>query len=249
MQSQAGGKLGQEAIQARVAAALSVCIEQLAQHTRRGKCGELWQLLLAEVDSRLETLVDSQQRQQQAASGAGTDQAGEAAAPATGAKKGRKGRKSGKAAAAAQPSGGVEAGQAAEAAAAEVAAAAASAARGIALLAQLVEHGRGCRVEAYEPLFRLAARLVKPEFLGSSGGAQPTAESGDEGEPAGLAPLPHGASAVAGDFLHPSLSAQVGAGRPLGWAAKGGPFACCTKLDGWLAYATLSCAACSASPR
>ena len=218
LQSQAGGKLGQEAIQARVAAALSVCIEQLAQHTRRGKCGELWQLLLAEVESRLETLVEAQQRQQQAASGAGTDQAGEAAAPATGGKKGRKGGKGGKVAAAAQPSGGVVAGQAAEEAAAEVAAAAASAARGIAMLDQLVEHGRGCRVEAYEPLFRLAARLVKPEFLGSGGGgAQPTAESGDAGEPAGLAPLPHGASAVAADFLHPSLSAQVGAGRALGW--------------------------------
>ncbi|PRW58885.1 small subunit processome component 20-like protein [Chlorella sorokiniana] len=212
--SQAGGKLGQEAIQARVAAALSVCIEHLAQHMRRGKCGELWQLLLAEVDSRLEALVVAQQRQQQAGSGAASDQAGEAAAPATGGKKGKKGSKGASKAAAASAAAGAEGGQVAEAAAEEVAAAAASAARGIALLAQLVEHGRGCRVEAYEPLFRLAARLVKPEFLGSSSGGssaisgQPAAAADSE-EPLGTAPLPHGASAVPADFLRPSLSAQI----------------------------------------
>lgn len=219
MQSQAGGKLNQEAIQARVAAALSVCIEQLAQHTRRGKCGELWKLLLAEVDTRLEALVAAQQRQQQLAASAGAEPAGEAAAPATGSKKGKKGGKSGSKAAAAAAAAGAEAGQAAEAAAEEVKAAAASAARGIALLAQLVEHGRGCRVEAYEPLFRLAARLVKPEFLGSgssSGGGSGGRSDGQpagaaDGEPLGVAPLPHGASAVPSDFLQPSLSAQVGA--------------------------------------
>lgn len=213
-QSQAGGKLGQEAIQARVAAALSVCIEQLAQHLRRGKCGELWQLLLAEVDSRLEDLVAAQQRQQQLTAVAGADQPGEAAAPATGGKRGKKGSKVASKAAAAEAAVGAEAGPAAEAAAEEVAAAAASAARGLALLAQLVEHGRGCRVEAYEPLFKLAARLVKPEFLGGSsvGSGQQAVAAADDEQP-GVAPLPYGASAVPADFQRPSLSAQVGCSR------------------------------------
>lgn len=214
LQTQAGGRLGQEAIQARVAAALSVCIEQLAQHLRRGKCGELWQLLLAEVGSRLEDLVAAQQRQQQLAAGAGAEQAGEAAAPTAGGKKGKKGSKGASKAAAAEAAVGAEAGAAAEAAAEEVAAAAASAARGLALLAQLVEHGRGCRVEAYEPLFKLAARLVKPEFLGgSSAGSGQQDVAAADGEQPGVAPLPYGASAVPADFQRPSLSAQVGCSR------------------------------------
>lgn len=166
LQAKAGGRTSEEQIQSRVAAALSVCIEQLAVHTRRGKCGELWQLLLAEADSRLARLVAAQQ----ARGGAGGE---------------------------------------------ELAAAAASAARGLALLAQLVEHGRGCRVENYAPLFQLAARLVQPEFVGcragSGSGSDDAAAPGDGGQAAvpGLAPLPLGASAVASDFLRPSLSAQV----------------------------------------
>ena len=207
LQSQAGGRLGPEAIQARVAAALSVCLEQLAQHTRRGKCGELWQLLLGEVEARLEALEAAQQRQQ-ASGGAANGEA--AAAPAAAGRKGKKGSKAGSKAAAAE-AGAAEAG-AAEAAAEEVAAAAASAARGVALLAQLVEHGRGCRVDSYAPLFRVAARLVKPEFFSGSGssGSSSSSEAAAEGEPPGVAPLPHGASAVPGDFFQPSLSAQVG---------------------------------------
>eukprot|EP00887_Chlorella_sp_A99_P000887 scaffold5.g887.t1 len=53
-------------------------------------------------------------------------------------------------------------------AAAAVAAARRSTARGLALLAQMVEYGRGARVESYAPLFALAARLARPELLGGT---------------------------------------------------------------------------------
>lgn len=184
-----------------MAAALSVCIEQLALHTRRGKVGELWQLLLAEVDARLDRLAAAQQAQKGGAVAAGQ-------APASG-KKG--GRKRGKDAGAGADAAGTAAAVVDEG---ELAAATSSAARIVALLAQLVEHGRGCRVESYAPLFQLAARLVKPEILGSSGSSSGEAQAaamaeGEEAAPPGLAPLPRGASAVYSDFLNPSMSAQV----------------------------------------
>jgi U3 small nucleolar RNA-associated protein 20 len=194
VQSQQGGKLTPEQIQARVAAVASVCIEQLAEHTRRGKAGELWDLLLPEAHSRLDRLVAAQQAQQaqQAEGGSGTAK-----------KAARKGAQAGSKRNAADASAAAVGGSAGE----ELAAATASAARGVALLAQLLEHGRGCRVDDYEPLFQLAARLVRPEFFSSSGSSSSGGAAADEGAP--VEPLPRGASAVYSDFLHPSLSAQV----------------------------------------
>ncbi|EFN57812.1 hypothetical protein CHLNCDRAFT_51116 [Chlorella variabilis] len=185
-----GGKLTAEQIQARLAAAASVCLQQLAEHTRRGKCGELWQLVLGEVEGRLDRLEAAQQAQQ-----------APAAANGVGAKRGRKG----------SAAVGTAAGPSAGAAGAEgLAAAANSAARGVALLSQLVEHGRGCRVESYTPLFRLAARLARPEFVGGGGGGEAGSPAAGEAEGEAQAEaLPYGASAVCADFLEPPLSAQV----------------------------------------
>ncbi|KAL4434124.1 hypothetical protein ABPG75_000565 [Micractinium tetrahymenae] len=214
--SQAGGKLSAEEIRSRMAAAASVCLEQLAEHTRRGKCGELWQLLLEEADSRLDRLAAAQQAA--AAAAAATEAVAGAQPAATPA--GKKARKGSKRAAAAV-AGAAEGGPAS--AAEELADVAASAGRALALLAQFVEHGRGCRVDSYGPLFQLAARLAKldfpPELSGGSSSSQQaasTAETGGAEEgPAGAAEgpgvpeLPHGASAVPSDFLRPSLPAQV----------------------------------------
>ena len=204
VQSQQGGKLTPEQIQGRVAAVASVCIEQLAEHTRRGKAGELWDLLLPETHSRLDRLVAAQQAAQQA------QQAQQAEGGSGTAKKAaRKGAKAGSKRNAADAAVASLSGSAGE----ELAAATASAARGVALLSQLLEHGRGCRVDDYEPLFQLAARLVKPEFVNSSSGSRGSSSSSSGGaaaaEAAPVEPLPRGASAVFSDFLHPSLSAQV----------------------------------------
>jgi U3 small nucleolar RNA-associated protein 20 len=199
-QSQQGVKLSSEQIQARVAAAASVCLEQLAQHTRRGKCGELWELLLLEVEGRLGRLQEAQQDAQQAQQEQQTQQ--EQPAKGSGSSSGSKGRKRSAAGQQAAPAAGAgtNLANAAEAATS-------SAARGVALLSQLVEHGRGCRVDKYDPLFKLASRLVKPEFVGSSSSSG-SSDGGSEGQ-AEVQPLPRGASAVHTDFLCPSLSAQV----------------------------------------
>ena len=198
VQSQQGGKLTPEQIQGRVAAVASVCIEQLAEHTRRGKAGELWDLLLPETHSRLDRLVAAQQAAQQAQQAEGGSGTAKKAA--------RKGAKAGSKRNAADAAVASLSGSAGE----ELAAATASAARGVALLTQLLEHGRGCRVDDYEPLFQLAARLVKPEFVNSSSGSSSSSSGGAAAaESAPVEPLPRGASAVFSDFLHPSLSAQV----------------------------------------
>ncbi|KAL4860053.1 Small subunit processome component 20 [Chlorella vulgaris] len=201
--SQRGVKLSSEQIQARVAAAASVCLEQLAQHTRRGKCGELWELLLLEVEGRLDRLQEAQQDAQQAQQEQQTQQ--EQPAKGSGSSSSSKGRKRSAAGQQAAPAAG--AGTNLANAAEALSAATGSAARGVALLSQLVEHGRGCRVDKYEPLFKLASRLVKPEFVGSSSSSG-SSDGGSEGQ-AEVQPLPRGASAVHTDFLCPSLSAQV----------------------------------------
>ena len=218
LQSAQGGKLTAEQIQARLAAAASVCLQQLAEHTRRGKCGELWQLVLGEVEGRLDRLEAAQQAQQ-----------APAAANGVGAKRGRKG----------SAAVGTAAGPSAGAAGAEgLAAAANSAARGVALLSQLVEHGRGCRVESYTPLFRLAARLARPEFVGGGGGGEAGSPAAGEAEGEAQAEaLPYGASAVCADFLEPPLSAQVHAAPCVLLHAGLSPHpATC-----WLASVLLSC--------
>lgn len=208
MQSQAGGKLSAEQIRSRVAAAASVCVEQLAEHTRRGKCTELWQPLLDEVDARLDRLAAAQQ-----AAAAAPER--EQPAPTPAGKKPRKGSRRGSAAEGAESEGGAGAAE-------DVADAAASAGRALALLAQLVEHGRGCRVDSYAPLFQLAARLAKldfpPELSAGSGSSGDSSGSSHAAEAAAAAAaaeaeevpeLPRGASAVPSDFFRPSLSAQV----------------------------------------
>ncbi|PSC76593.1 small subunit processome component 20-like protein [Micractinium conductrix] len=200
--SQSGGRLSADQIQARVAAAASVCIEQLAEHTRRGKVGELWTLLLGEVEARVERLAEAEQRVA-AADGAAAD-----APPATASKRARRGGKAGKVAAAEAPAGGEGAAAAAE----ELAAARARAARALALLAQLVEHGRGCRVEDYQPLFQLAARLARLDWPAStpSGGSSSGGAGAEGGEaPIQVPSLLRGGSSDYEDFLQPSLSAQV----------------------------------------
>ena len=202
LQSQSGGRLSADQIQARVAAAASVCIEQLAEHTRRGKVGELWTLLLGEVEARVERLAEAEQRVA-AADGAAAD-----APPATASKRARRGGKAGKVAAAEAPAGGEGAAAAAE----ELAAARARAARALALLAQLVEHGRGCRVEDYQPLFQLAARLARLDWPAStpSGGSSSGGAGAEGGEaPIQVPSLLRGGSSDYEDFLQPSLSAQV----------------------------------------
>jgi U3 small nucleolar RNA-associated protein 20 len=222
-------------VEARVAAAASVCLEQLAEHVRRGKCGELWQLLLAETEARLDALEAAQQAQQ-GQQGAG----GSAEGTSRSKKRGRVGAKA--AATDARPAGTA------------AAAAAGTAARGVALLSQLAEHGRGCRVEGYEPLFRLAARLVQPEFLaaqgaassgGGSGGSRtgggPAAGDDDQQAEGGeVPPLPRGASAVPSDFAHTPLPAQslrlllalaLGHARVAG--ASGGPAALARVAPQW----------------
>lgn len=186
-----------------MAAAASVCLEQLAQHTRRGKCGELWELLLLEVEGRLGRLQEAQQDAQQAQQEQQTQQ--EQPAKGSGSSSGSKGRKRSAAGQQAAPAAG--AGTNLANAAEALSAATSSAARGVALLSQLVEHGRGCRVDKYDPLFKLASRLVKPEFVGSSSSSG-SSDGGSEGQ-AEVQPLPRGASAVHTDFLCPSLSAQV----------------------------------------
>jgi hypothetical protein len=167
--------------------------------------------MLGEVAGRLDRLEAAQQQAQQAQqAAAAANGTANGAANGVSAKKGRKGSKAAVTAAAAPPVGaGV---------AEELAAAGHSAARGVALLSQLLEHGRGCRVESYAPLFKLASRLAQPAFVGgsnSSGGTVSSSSGGKEGEgeEGDEQALPYGASAVFADFLEPPLSAQVSAGQ------------------------------------
>ena len=193
LQGEAGRQLSTEMVQARVTAAASQCLAQLADFARRGKCGELWEAVLSEVGSRLSTL----QQATAAAAAASTT-----AAPATAGKA----RKGSKAAAAAAAAAGARSAQSAA-----VAEARRSAARGLSLLCQLLEYYRGSRVEDYRPMFALAARLIGLDIWGPQAAASSPSEQQAPGREAGDG-AEEGETPDEHDFrvyLDPSLTEQA----------------------------------------
>ena len=94
-----------------------------------------------------------------------------------------------------------------------------SAARGLALLGQMVEYGRGARVESYAPLFALAARLAQPKVLGSSSRSEGSPGEEQQNVTRDTSSSQEEAAAAAwgedesdsewAPFVHPSLSVQV----------------------------------------